>query len=209
MFRYILASLLLVAVARADIDTFSRVSSSFVSVDPATEFTQFAHTTNTLSALLSWIDKNMGSQGTYPVLRLELGGTYTDFELKASVDNFSNLVYYVMSSSTNAYADDPGVLVYFTDDHATDVRKWNRATNAVAIGSQVADAVNSEVEYVVVCPSHSCSVDWSTWMSPTNTKLVWSFVRYDGAATEKNASGTKEHWNPVVPVEWRKARIAP
>lgn len=187
----------------------SYIPSSMVSVEPSTNFTQFGHTTNLLSGLLSWIDQNLGVQGSYPVIRLELGGPYTDFELKASTNNFSSLVYYVMSSSASPVAGDPDVWVYFTDDYATDVRKWNRATNAVSIGSQVSNTSSSEVEYVVVCPSHSCEVDWSTWMSPATSNLVWSFVRYDGAATEKNASGTKEHWNPVVPVEWRKERITP
>jgi hypothetical protein len=46
-------------------------------------------------------------------------------------------------------------------------------------------------------------------MSNCNTRLVWSFVRYDGIDYEKNATGTKPHWNPVVPVEWRKERVTP
>ena len=147
--------------------------------------------------------------GTYPVLRLELGGQWTDFELKASTNNFTNLVYYIKSSGTNAFADDTNVWVYFTDDHSADVRQWHRSPPATAIGSQLANPTNSVVEFAIVCPSHECAVNWETWMALTNRALVWSFVRYDGIGLEMNASGTKSHWNPVVPVEWRKERIAP
>lgn len=146
---------------------------------------------------------------TFPVLVLPLGGQWTDFELKASTNGFTNLCYYIMSSGTNAYTSDTNVWVYFTDDYSKDVRQWRRSAVATAIGSQVVEPAKSEVEYVVVFPSHECGVDWRGWMSRTNDRLVWSFVRYDGIGLEMNATGTKSHWNPVVPVEWRKARTAP
>ncbi len=146
---------------------------------------------------------------TYPVLVLQLGGQWTDFELKASTNNFESMVYYTMSSATNQYMDDTNVWVYYTDDYSPDVRQWLKSETATSIGSQLTDPVNAEVEYVVVCPSHECSVDWSTWMTETNSNLIWSYVRYDGINLEYNATGTKTHWNPVVPVEWRKTRVAP
>jgi hypothetical protein len=99
--------------------------------------------------------------------------------------------------------------VYYTDDYTADPRVWRRSVAATAIGSQVTDAVNSEVEFVVVSPSHECAVNWRQWMSRGNDRLVWSYVRYDGIGLEMNATGTKTHWNPVVPVEWRAARVAP
>jgi hypothetical protein len=150
-----------------------------------------------------------GDECAYPVLVLELGGQWTDFELKASTNNFTNLCYYVMSSGTNAYTSDTNVWVYFTDDYAADSRQWHRSAVTTAIWSQVSNRTNSEVEYVVVNPSHQCAVDWQQWMSRTNSRLVWSFVRYDGIGLEMNTTGTKTHWNPVVPVEWRLERIAP
>ena len=146
---------------------------------------------------------------TFPVLRLELGGQWTDFELKASTNNFQTLVYYVMSSETNAWTSDTNVWVYFTDDYAADVRKWQKSAPATAIGDQLADAVNSEVESVVVCPSHECAEAWQGWMSRTNSRLVWSFVRYVGIGLEMNATGTKSHWTAAVPVEWRRSRVEP
>ena len=147
--------------------------------------------------------------GVFPVLRLELGGQWTDFELKASTNNFTNLVYYIKSSGTNDCADDTNVWIYFTDDYAEDVRQWHRSAPATAIGSQLGDPTNSVVEFVIVSPSHECAVDWQAWMCRTNDHLIWSYVRFDGIGLEMNASGTKSHWNPVVPVEWRKERIAP
>ena len=146
---------------------------------------------------------------TYPVLRLDLGGQWTDFELKASTNNFETLCYYVMSSGTNAWTTDTNVWVYYTDDYAPDVRKWQKAARHMSIGGQCVDSVNSEVRSVIVCPSHECDVDWRTWMSPTNAKLVWSYVRYDGIGLDMNATGTKSRWTAVVPVEWRRERIAP
>jgi len=146
---------------------------------------------------------------TYPVLRLELGGQWTDFELKASTNNFETLCYYIMSSGTNAWTTDTNVWIYYTDDYAPDVRKWQKAGHPISICSQLIDPVNSEVRAAIVLPSHECSVDWRVWMSPTNTKLVWSYVRYDGIGFEMNATGTKQRWTAVVPAEWRRERIVP
>ena len=146
----------------------------------------------------------------FPALLLRLGGNWTDFELKASTDNFSKtLVYYVRSSSASPRAGDPDVRVYFTDDYSGNVLRWRLAEPMTAIGEQLADPVHSEVEYVLVMPSHECAVHWRTWMSRDNNRLVWSYVRFDGIDYERNADGTKTRWNVAVPVQWRKGRIAP
>lgn len=147
--------------------------------------------------------------GTYPVLRLELGGQWTDFELKASTNNFASLVYYIKSSGTNEPWNDTNVWIYFTDDYAADVRKWVKATPGAGIWSQLVDQTNSVVGAAIVCPSHECVVDWRGWMTPTNNRLVWSYVRYDGIDLERNVTGTRERWSAVVPVEWRQERCAP
>ena len=146
---------------------------------------------------------------TYPVLVLSMGGQWTDFELKASTNNFATLVYCVWSIAANPWADDPDVAVYFADDYAADQRQWHKAAVATPIMNQLADPGHSEIGTVVVSPSHGCVVPWQQWMSRTNDRLVWSYIRFDGVGYEMNATGTQPHWNPVVPVEWRKARIAP
>jgi len=144
--------------------------------------------------------------GTYPVFELALGGAWTDFELKASTNNFVTLCYYVISSTNNALADDPDVWTYYTDDYAVDTRQWFKATVATPITSQLTDALSS-CSIVVVQPSHACAVPWQQWMSSTNNALIWSYIRYDAGAFEMNAGGTKQRWNAVVPTEWRTNRI--
>lgn len=145
---------------------------------------------------------------TFPVLVLELGGQWTDFELKASTDNFATLTYFVKSSELIAEGD-PDVWIYFTDDFSTDPRVWRKAVVGVSIGEQLADPVNSEVRYVMVSPSHETPVGWSGWMFESNRRLVWSYVRFDGLDLERNLAGTRSKWNLVVPAEWRAERIAP
>jgi len=155
-------------------------------------------------------DPNAPGPGrTFPVLVLELGGVWTDFELKASVDNFETMIYFVKSSEANVYADDADVWVFFTDDFAADPRKWNKAEVGAPIGEQLVDPAQSEVTRVVVMPSHTSAVPWADWMFESNSRLVWSYVRFNGADVEKNAAGTKTKWIPVVPVEWRTQRISP
>lgn len=152
---------------------------------------------------------NPGPGRTFPVLVLELGGVWTDFELKASVDNFETLVYYIRSSDLVVEAGDPDVWIYFTDDVSLNPRKWRRAVSGVPILEQLVNPANSEVAFVVVCPSHQTAVDWTTWMFEGNSKLVWSYTRYDGATLEMNNVNSNAKWRSVVPVQWRAERISP
>ena len=152
---------------------------------------------------------------TFPVLKLELGGPWTDFELKASTNNFASMVYYYVSSLTNNATcseghllDDPDPYTYYTDDHATDVRRWIPAPAHTSIWSRLLSS-NTVVECVYFYPSHAGGCPWARWMSRTNAQLVWSYVRFDGVSFELNASGTRQHWNPVRPEEWVKARTVP
>ena len=150
--------------------------------------------------------------GSYPILILNLGGQWTDFELKASTDNFSTLVYFIDSKTlTNTTGwGDTNVYVYFTDDYASDVRKWVKATNGLPIWTQLVDPTNSSIDCVIVMPSHTCEVGWQIWMSDTNVNLVWSYTKQDAAGFQQNATASKpSRWNPVVPVEWKHVRIVP
>ena len=150
----------------------------------------------------------LDAEKTFPVLVLKLGDQWTDFEIKASTDNFESLVYFLKSSELTPDGDQD-VWIYFTDDYAANSKKWQKALPGVPIGDQLADPVNSKVEYVVVCPSHETLADWSTWMYESNSTLVWSYVRYDGVDLERNAAGTKWRFNALMPVTWRHERIAP
>ena len=164
----------------------------------------------TRSTVTQAVETAVAALDTYPVLRIELGAAWTDFELKASTNNFQTYVYHIKTTglaSTNC--GDTNVWVYYTDDYAPDPRRWIRATNQTAILSQLYNPTNSRVDFAIVCPSHDTDLPWATWMAKTNSKLVWSYVRIDGANHEKNASGNGAHFNPALPVEWRKTRYSP
>lgn len=154
-----------------------------------------------------------GVQGAFPVFKLDLGlvdGNWTDFEIKASTNNFTAMVYFVQTW-TNAYTlwGDTNTLIYYTDDHTADVRVWRQRTNsALCIGDNLT-STNSVVQWVYFYPSHNCSNDWSTWMYATNKNLIWSWVRADKLGQEMNASGTKQHWNPIRPDSWEVERTTP
>lgn len=146
---------------------------------------------------------------TYPAFRLPMGGAWTDFELKASTNNFTNLVYFYISSGTNTVGrGDTNALVYFSDDYQSDVRAWRTAVYGTSIYSQLTHA-NAAVDTIYVYPSHDCQIPWADWMSKTNRNLVWSWVRFDGLDFEKNVDGTKQRWNLIRPDSWELERTTP
>ena len=148
---------------------------------------------------------------TYPVFHLPMGSAWTDFELKASTNNFESMVFFHISAGTNTYSwGDTNIAVYFTCDYADDVRKWIRATNGVSIFEQVtAIHSNAVINDLYVFPSHDCMVPWADWMQKTNNRLVWSWVRFDGLDFEKNYDGTKQRWNLIRPQSWEAERTTP
>lgn len=153
---------------------------------------------------------NVYTAGMYPVLKLEMGAGWTDFELKASTDNFATLVYYYVSSTVNAVADDADPYVFFSDDYAADVRKWIKQYPVHSpILNQLTDMDNSTCDFIYIMPSTNTMIPASTWMYQTNNHLVWSYVRFDGVGFEKNATGTKTKWQLVQPERWDINRIEP
>jgi hypothetical protein len=154
------------------------------------------------------VEREIDTVYAYPVFELKLGGRWTDFEIKASTNNFAtdDLVYFYMSSSTNAYgADDPAPLTYFVDDYAHDMRRWVSVPPHVSIAALITHP-QTEVETVTFMPSRTCQTLADTWMWRSNTNLVWSYARYGAVGYETNATGTKTHWNPVRPQSWEKSR---
>jgi hypothetical protein len=152
-------------------------------------------------------------QGTFPVFKLDVGlvdGNWTDFELKASTNNFTNMVYYVQSwTNVHTQWSDTNVWIYFTDDYSSDVRVWRQRTNSALCIRDNLVSTSSVVQWVYVYPSHSCSNLWSDWMYATNKNLIWSWVRADKLGQEMNATSTKQRWNPVRPDSWEVERTAP
>jgi len=146
---------------------------------------------------------------SYPIFRLPMGETWTDFELKASTNNFTNLVYYYISSGTNTVGyGDSNAWVCFSDDYQTDVRAWRKSPPGSNIYAQLT-STNAVVDTIYVMPSHDCEVPWADWMNPTNKNLLWSWVRFDGVDFEKNFDGTKQRWNLIRPDSWELERTTP
>ncbi len=152
-------------------------------------------------------DISLLSEGTYPVFQIPLGGAWTDFEIKASTNNFASLVYYYKSWTTqDATRGDTNAAVYFTDDYADDVRVWRGKQKNEPISAHLLSE-DSEVEYAYFYPSHDCEVAWSDWMFKTNASLVWSYVRVDDASFEMRADGAAQHWSPIQPHSWEKSML--
>ena len=166
-------------------------------------------------ARTNWPSGGTAVDGTYPVIKLKLGEQWTDFEIKASTNNFTtdgvpgdDMVYYYISTGANSHSDDTNVFIYFTDDYQVDVRQWIKATNNTPIYDQLVNPGASVLNYVYVYPSHDCMKDWSVWMSKTNKNLVWSWVRIGPVDFETNAVGT-QIWSPVRPDSWEVERTIP
>jgi hypothetical protein len=138
-----------------------------------------------------------GGFGDYWQFELNLkAGHWTDFEIKASTNNFDSLCYYYKSwTAQDPTRGDTNAYVWFTDDHSDDVRVWRKKDHDKSI-SQMLVSTNSVVETVIFQPSHESEIDWASWMF--DERLVWSFVRVDDIGFEMNASGTKQRWSPVT-----------
>lgn len=146
----------------------------------------------------------------WPVFQLDMG-VWTEFEIKASTNNFASLLYYFQTNLTNSIADDPQPRVYFTDSSATDPRCWRLSSNHVSIVSQLANPTNALVG-VVFFPSRTVVNNGVTnssaaWCSMTNSNLVWSWTRLDALDYERDASG-RPVWRPIGP-NWKPSRLSP
>ena len=153
----------------------------------------------------------------FPVFWIPLGDAgheWTDFELKATTNNFDSggtniapdLVYMYSSSSTSSFLDDRNCVVYFTDSGATDNREWIKSPANTSIASQLTDA-NSAVRWCMVYPStnlirnNAVAEDATTAIHPNNTNLFFVFTRYDGVNFEKD-DGDRQIWSPIKPLRW-------
>jgi hypothetical protein len=147
-------------------------------------------------------------EALYPVLSLELGGQWTDFELKASTNNFdagTETVYFIRSWMQTACPYDSQVRIYFQDDSSTNPWEWKLSAYTNSILSQLVDPTHTEIERVMVYPSRECEYDAIQWMNKTNANLTWSYVRFNGLNFETNAAG-KIHHVITEPVKWVGSR---
>ena len=147
----------------------------------------------------------------YPVLVLPLGSTYYDFELKATVDNYTNgdLVYFFASAvdvQPTYPVWDAAPKIFFTLASSSDGRVWRTANPTASLYSQVGATSNARLNQVVVIPSQITGS--AAWMYKGNTHLVWSYNRITAVGPETDGAGHVV-WNPIVPVDWRSAQTTP
>ncbi len=148
----------------------------------------------------------------YPIFTIPLGGGWTDFEIKASTNNFvgsgdDSMVYFYCSWRDQVFNHSPDVYakVWFTDDYSPDVRMWWEKPYNSSILLSLADPINSSLDYVIFSPSKEF-VDSNPWLSKDNNKLVWSYLRVSGSEYERNKTGTKTKWRPISPTWEPKIR---
>lgn len=149
----------------------------------------------------------------YPVFKLDMKGSYTDFELKATTNNFESMVYFYTSTGVHPHGGyDPNPKLYYADDTAQDIRKWVLAINGVSVYDQLPNK-NTWTECIYFMPSRE-TVDINSvinsadsWMWQNNPNLIWSWVRIDGTNPEQNPITDRQHWNPIRPDSWEIQRL--
>jgi len=145
----------------------------------------------------------------YAVIYIPLppGSQWTDFELKASINNFTNdetgmVFFYHSPDPSKTAVPSTGQVwtvkpdVYFTDSGKTGTpnqRTWATQNSTDSIALQLADQVNSEVGGFIIVVRDN--------LSAYNNNLVWSYSLLDGATVDKDPAN-RSVWRPVWPVQW-------
>ena len=166
------------------------------------------HTNGAVVSPSNFVSKNW----SYPEFYVALGSSWTDFEIKASTNNFQEVLFWFKSTGTNSLADDPSPRVWYTDSGKADPRAWNLSTNHTAISLQIADtgsivrgAIYSASLLVASGDGTNAVTNSATaWMHQQNSNLVWSVTRYDGIGFERDVSN-RVVWCPIQPV-WSPVR---
>lgn len=156
------------------------------------------------------LDNRYAPKAAYAVFDIPLGGSYTDFELKASTSNFATNSTYTNGMVFFYHSPDPGKSaipeqiwstrpdVFFTDSAWTGAtnymnqRSWRKQSASQSIAAMRAGGVNSVIAGVVVVVRDTGVI------SPTNAALVWSYCRYTPTAYEADGGG-RSIWVPVTP----------
>jgi hypothetical protein len=147
-----------------------------------------------------------------------------EVEIKASTNNFVDLVYYVKTwTATGVYdvtgdltyptADDDSYLLYFNDPNQGGGTRggidWETSAIHSSIESQLVNS-DSRTDVMYFWPSRDCEYPADRWMSQTNANLVWSYVIWDLAGPEINTLvANEEIWNLLEPVNWANTPTTP
>jgi|GEM_PF-3604391 len=144
----------------------------------------------------------------FPVLVVPLNdsgnGTFTDFDLKASTDNFQSLVYWFNSAAAAWDSADPDPLIFIIRPEPS-LKAWFRVNAAQAISGQL-QAGQAKPLQIIVAPSKITGS--ANWMFSGNAALKWTFRRKTAVAVETDSQG-REVWHPIIPTEWRRQRPTP
>ena len=140
-------------------------------------------------------------RGIYAVIYIPLpsGSAWTDFELKASADNFitSPVVFLYHSPdptklviTSQEWTNRPDV--YFTDSGRTDPRVWIKQNDTQSIFAMLADASSEVGGFLVVIKDD---------LSAHRGHLVFSYSLLDASTGEKDPAN-RGVWRPLWPQEW-------
>lgn len=176
-------------------------------------------TASTNVANVGTLDARYEPKKVYAVFDIPLGGSYTDFELKASVSNYATNSTYTNGMVFFYHSPDPGKSaipeqiwstrpdVFFTDSAWTGAtnymnqRSWRKQSASQSIAAMRAGGVNSVIAGVVVVVRDTGVI------TPTNAALVWSYCRYTPTAYEADGGG-RSIWMPITP-KWVSQPFVP
>jgi hypothetical protein len=197
-----------VAIARVASDRITLGGETRTNWPATNDFAALAAATNALDNRVG--DLEGGAGGTYPVFLLPVGaleGSWTDFEIKASTNNFtSDPLYWWKSWTSQPLQNDSQAIALFTDPYAgADPRTLYRRTTDVSIATHLASE-DSTVEVVIFQPSHNIE-GGGTWMTPANTNLVWEWIRADSGGYEMTPDGSNYWFHPILPEQWMAAPL--
>lgn len=143
--------------------------------------------------------------GPYAVIFIPLppGSQWTDFELKASIDNFnddgSGMVFFYHSPAPlkihfahHVWTNAPDV--YYTSSGRTGTpnrRTWLKQ-GSTSIFAALEDASSEVGGFVVIVKDD---------LREHRDKLVWSYSLMDGTSTDDDPAN-RSVWRPVWPIDW-------
>ncbi|HWL54273.1 MAG TPA: hypothetical protein VNQ90_17670 [Chthoniobacteraceae bacterium] len=149
-------------------------------------------------ALKADADGEVSGGPYYPVFHIYLPPGFTDFELKATTDNYETMVFFYHSPDP-AKAFIPSQIwstrpdVFFTDSQRADRRQWIRQSASQSIAAMRVNG-SSEIGGVILVVK-----DVGGAISQDNPKLIWTYAVMTPTGTEDDPGG-RSIWRPIVPV---------
>ncbi len=141
----------------------------------------------------------------FAVFTIPVTGAFTDFELKASDDNYETMVFFYHSPDPEKSSIPQQIWttrpdVFFTDSQHPDRRQWIRQSATQSISAMRANG-NSRIGGIVVVVRDMGRIN------PDNLNLVWTYCLMTPTSTEDDPGG-RSIWRPIVPV-WQTQSFEP